>query len=47
MAALQQLESEYLQIRQDPGFWAELRQLLTSYAGRPTPLYFASKAWAN
>ena len=39
MAALQQLESEYLQIRQDPGFWAELRQLLTTYAGRPTPLY--------
>ena len=43
MAALQQLESEYLQIRQDPGFWAELRQLLTTYAGRPTPLYRADR----
>ncbi len=41
MAALEQLEAAYAAIRQDPVFWSELRELLTNYAGRPTPLYRA------
>src|SRR5207247_10776185 len=43
MAALEQLESAYLSVRQDPVFWAELRQLLTDFAGRPTALYRADR----
>ncbi len=43
MAALEQLEAAYAAIRQDPVFWAELRQLLTDYAGRPTALYRADR----
>ena len=39
MAALQKLESAYAALRHDPRFWAELRELLGSFAGRPTPLY--------
>ncbi len=41
MAALEQLETAYAAIRQDPVFWAELRELLAHYAGRPTPVYRA------
>jgi tryptophan synthase beta subunit len=41
MAALEQLETAYAAIRQDPVFWSELRELLAQYAGRPTPLYRA------
>ena len=29
--------------RQDPAFHAELRNLLTHYVGRPSPLYFAER----
>jgi tryptophan synthase beta chain len=43
MAALQSLERAYLETRHDPRFWAELRELLTTYAGRPTPLYRADR----
>jgi tryptophan synthase beta subunit len=43
MAALEQLEAAYADVRQDPVFWAELRQLLTDFAGRPTPLYRADR----
>ena len=43
MAALQQLESAYAALRHDPRFWAELRELLGSFAGRPTPLYRADR----
>ena len=43
MAALEQLEAAYAAIRQDPVFWAELRQLLTDFAGRPTALYRADR----
>ena len=43
MAALEQLEAAYADIRQDPVFWAELRQLLTDFAGRPTALYRADR----
>ncbi|HEY8868670.1 MAG TPA: tryptophan synthase subunit beta [Candidatus Limnocylindrales bacterium] len=41
MAALVELERAYLEIRHDPRFWAQLRELLANYAGRPTPLYRA------
>ena len=41
MAALAQLETAYAALRHDPRFWAELRELLARYAGRPTALYRA------
>ncbi|MBI3748482.1 MAG: pyridoxal-phosphate dependent enzyme, partial [Chloroflexi bacterium] len=43
MAALEQLEAAYDEVRQDPVFWAELRQLLADFAGRPTALYRADR----
>ena len=43
MAALEQLETAYDALRQDPVFWAELRELLGSFAGRPTALYRAER----
>jgi len=43
MAALEQLESAYEALRHDPVFWAELRELLASFAGRPTPIYRADR----
>jgi tryptophan synthase beta chain len=43
MAALEQLETAYMAVRQDPVFWAELRQLLEEFAGRPTALYRADR----
>jgi tryptophan synthase beta subunit len=43
MAALVQLETAYLALRQDPAFWADLRLLLERFAGRPTPLYRADR----
>jgi tryptophan synthase beta chain len=36
--ALEQLEAAFLDAQADPGFGAELNDLLTNYAGRPTPL---------
>ena len=38
MPALEQLEAAFLDAQTDPGFQAELAHLLTTYAGRPTPL---------
>ena len=43
MAALEQLETAYDALRQDPVFWAELRGLLERFAGRPTPIYRADR----
>lgn len=43
MAPLEELEAAYLEARQDPQFQKELAELLASYAGRPTPLYFARR----
>ena len=43
MAALEQLESAYLALRHDPVFWADLRDLLARFAGRPTALYRADR----
>jgi len=41
MAPVEELEAAYLAAREDPGFQSELAGLLRTYAGRPTPLYFA------
>jgi tryptophan synthase beta chain len=43
MAALEQLERAYFAVRHDPRFWAELRELLSTFAGRPTALYRADR----
>ena len=43
MGAIHQLEEEYNRARQEPSFWAELDGYLKSYAGRPSPLYFARR----
>jgi tryptophan synthase beta chain len=37
--ALEELEDAFLRFRDDPEFRAELDDLLSTYAGRPTPLY--------
>ena len=37
--ALEQLEAAFLDAKADPSFQQELDELLTRYAGRPTPLY--------
>lgn len=39
---LYELERAYLQTKKDPQFWKEWKILLQEYAGRPTPLYYAS-----
>jgi tryptophan synthase beta chain len=38
MPALEQLEDAFIWAQSDPGFQAELGELLAKYAGRPTPL---------
>ncbi len=43
MAALQELEAAYAEAQRDPAFSSELAYLLHRYAGRPTPLYYASR----
>ncbi len=43
MSALLELERTYFALRDDPTFWAELRELGQHYAGRPTPLYRADR----
>jgi tryptophan synthase beta chain len=45
--ALEQLERAYAEIRHDPRFWADLRELLATYAGRPTPIYRADRLAAD
>ncbi|MCX8203651.1 MAG: tryptophan synthase subunit beta, partial [Nitrososphaeria archaeon] len=40
--ALDELERSYEELRDDSSFRSELERLLRDYAGRPTPLYFAS-----
>ena len=39
--AIEELEKNYLKIRNDPIFKKELNKFLSEYAGRPTPLYLA------
>jgi tryptophan synthase beta chain len=43
MAALDELEREYEKAKKDPQFRARLDGLLKTYAGRPTPLFFARR----
>ena len=41
MTALEELESAYRAAREDAGYLAQLSHYLSTYVGRPTPLYFA------
>jgi len=43
MAALDELDREYEKAKHDPQFRARLDGLLKTYAGRPTPLFFARR----
>ena len=43
MTALNELTIEYMKVRTDAGFQAELAATLKDFAGRPTPLYFAER----
>jgi len=43
MSPLEELENTYAEAKTDPAFHAELDMLLTTYAGRPTPLYYARR----
>jgi tryptophan synthase beta chain len=43
MAPLEELTAAYLIARDDQSFQFELANLLNDYAGRPTPLFFASR----
>src|SRR5579863_1515746 len=43
IAALEELEREYEKAKRDRKFQARLTELLTTYAGRPTPLFFAQR----
>ncbi len=43
VAPLEELESAYAAAQADPKFHAELDALLRDFAGRPTPLQFASR----
>lgn len=43
MNAVIELEEAYNRLKDDPEFKAELDNLLVSYAGRPSPLYYAKK----
>ncbi|MBN1512927.1 MAG: tryptophan synthase subunit beta [Phycisphaerae bacterium] len=43
MAAVHRLDEAYIAARQDRAFWRELDHYLRTYAGRPSPLYFAAR----
>ena len=43
MSPLEELQNVYAEARTDPAFHAELDMLLATYAGRPTPLYYARR----
>ena len=43
MAPLEELTTAYVASRDDESFQSELRDLLTNYAGRPTPLFRANR----
>ncbi len=43
IAALEELEREYEKVKRDKKFQARLAELLRTYAGRPTPLFFAGR----
>src|SRR5438874_7476505 len=41
--AVDALAAAYLAVRDDPDFWRELDQIERTFAGRPTPLYPATR----
>ncbi|MDA2931125.1 pyridoxal-phosphate dependent enzyme, partial [Acidobacteria bacterium AH-259-O06] len=43
MSPLEELNRVYLEAREDPDFEREFEELLRSYAGRPTPLFYAKR----
>ena len=43
MPALEELESQYLALKDDPAFLKELGVHLRDFVGRPSPLYFAER----
>lgn len=43
VAPLEELEKAYTEAREDPKFQSQLESLLRNFAGRPTPLQFASR----
>ena len=43
MSPLEELQRTYAEARTDPAFQSELDHLLNTYAGRPTPLYYARR----
>jgi len=47
IAALDELEREYEKAKRDPKFQKRLDLLLKTYAGRPTPLFFARRLTAK
>ena len=47
MPLILELEEAYEKAKQDPAYQAELADLLTHYAGRPSPLYFAERLTAE
>src|SRR5438270_2564507 len=47
VAPLEELTNEFMNARDDPGFWAELNRLLREYCGRPTHLFHARRLTAH
>jgi tryptophan synthase beta chain len=47
MPALAELESAYIELRDDAAFCGELNHLLTTYVGRPTPVTHARRLTAH
>jgi len=47
MPLIGELEAAYAAARDDPAFIAEMADLRTHYAGRPSPLYFAERLTAH
>src|SRR5260370_8790117 len=43
MPAIEQLKEEYTRAKADPQFRWQLEELLRTFCGRPTPLYFAER----
>ena len=43
MPLILDLEQAYNEAKADPGFQAELADLMTHYGGRPSPLYYAER----
>jgi tryptophan synthase beta chain len=47
VAPVTELEEAYYRVRRDPEFVAELEQLFTTFVGRPTPVYEATRLSAE